>query len=117
MKLIYFSLILTAISLLIGSIMLLNLVPRILTIGTLAIVAFLIISLFTINKYAVLKYILLILAILAIIISSSSKAHIQAFREFGQSLYITTLDILMILGFYVGPILYIVALFRDNLKK
>ncbi|MEM0011793.1 MAG: hypothetical protein QXY87_02550 [Saccharolobus sp.] len=117
MKLIYFSLILTAVSLLVGSIMLLNFVPRIFTVGTLVIVVFLITSLFLINKYRFLKYILFILAILAIIISSSSGAHIQAFREFGQSLYITVLDVLMILGFYVGPILYIIALLRDNLKR
>ncbi len=97
--------------------MLFNTVPRIFTIGTLAIVMFLIASLFLINKYNFLTYILFVLAILAIIISSSSGAHVQAFREFGESLYITALDILMILGFYVGPILYIVAFLKDNLKR
>ncbi|WP_338599363.1 hypothetical protein V6M85_09800 [Sulfolobus tengchongensis] len=117
MKLMYLSLIISIISLFLGSVLLFNTVPRILISGTLIIVAFLVVSLFLINKYPKVRYVLFFLAILAIVISSFSNAHLQALREFGQSTYITSLDILMILGFYVGPILYIIALLRDNLKR
>ncbi len=117
MKLARYSIILSIISLIFGGILLLGKVPIILSIGTFSIVSLLLVLLILLNKFTITKYILLFLALLAIIASSVSTAHLNALEEIGSSEYITVLDILMILGFYVGPILYILSFIRENLKR
>ncbi|BDC00165.1 hypothetical protein [Saccharolobus caldissimus] len=117
MDLTRFSLILTIISLTLGGFLLLDKVPIFLSIGTFSIVVILIVSLFLIDKITIIKYILLILAILGIIVSSLSNPHIKALEEIGKTLYISTLDVLMVLGFYVGPTLYIISIIKENLKR
>ncbi|MEM3268993.1 MAG: hypothetical protein QXZ61_00880 [Saccharolobus sp.] len=117
MRLINFSLILTIIALTFGGFLLIGKVPLFLSIGTFSVVIILLVSLFIMDRYNVVKYVLFVLAIGAMISSSTSIAHIRALEEIGQSNYITILDILMILGFYVGPILYIVGLVKENFKK
>ncbi|MEM3270816.1 MAG: hypothetical protein QW157_03155, partial [Metallosphaera sp.] len=59
----------------------------------------------------------LVLAVLAIISSTSSQAHLTALSEIGDNLRITLLDVLMILGFYLFPGIYIVVRLKEMLKR
>lgn len=97
----------SAISLFIGGLLLIGKVPSILTLGTMIIVVILVSLSFLITRYKNLIHFGGILGILAIISSATAPAHNEALLNFGKSLYITTLDLLMILGFYVFPIIYI----------
>ncbi|MEM0169287.1 MAG: hypothetical protein QXR57_03830 [Metallosphaera sp.] len=59
----------------------------------------------------------LVLAVLAIISSTSSQAHLTALSEIDDNLRITLLDVLMILGFYLFPGIYIVVRLKEMLKR
>ncbi|MEM1645089.1 MAG: hypothetical protein QXL96_04330 [Ignisphaera sp.] len=112
----------TAISLLIGSILLIGKVPLFLTIGSFIVVGALIVFTFLILRgKATFGYVTLAVMILLIISSSISNAHLAALQSFGSSLYIIVIDILMVLGFYIFPILYIVTFIslklRDRQKR
>ncbi len=108
----------SSISLLIGSILLIGKIPLILTLSTIVVVIFLIYLAYLINnkKKKVLINLGLILGILSIIVSATSPAHDTALREFGNGYYITTLDILMVLGFYGFPLAYIIE-WLTQMKK
>ncbi len=97
----------SAVSLLIGGILLIGKVPNILTIGTMIVVVALILIAFFISKYNNLVHVGGILGILAIISSATAPAHNEALLNFGKSAYISILDILMVLGFYIFPAIYI----------
>lgn len=58
-----------------------------------------------------------ILGILAILSSSLSQAHMQALSQFGSSPRITILDALMVMGFYVFPVVYIVFWVRGRASR
>ena len=113
----YIPLIGSAISLGIGGILLLHVVPFLISLGTLVAILLLLLSALLIAKnYKVGEYLGLILSILAILASATSSVHDEALLKFGTSLYISILDILMVLGFYLFPVLYI-ALFAKKLKR
>ncbi|BDC18174.1 hypothetical protein [Acidianus sp. HS-5] len=97
----------SAVSLFIGGILLIGKVPSILTVGTMTVVVILIALTFLISKYKILVHLGGILGILAIISSATAPAHNEALLNFGKSAYITVLDILMVLGFYIFPTIYI----------
>lgn len=88
--------------------MLLDRVPTILSISTFIVVVILLALAFFIYKgYSIAIHIGGVLGILAIISSATARSHNTALLEFGTSTYITILDILMILGFYLFPAIYI----------
>ncbi|QIW25102.1 hypothetical protein EWF20_13795 [Sulfolobus sp. S-194] len=107
----------SAIVLSIGGILLINKVPLIISLGTLiAVLLFLISFLLIYKEYKAGYYLGLVLSILAILSSVTSTTHDKALLAFGSSLYISILDILMLLGFYLFPVLYII-LFAKKLKR
>uniref|UniRef100_A0A2U9IKP6 Uncharacterized protein n=1 Tax=Acidianus sulfidivorans JP7 TaxID=619593 RepID=A0A2U9IKP6_9CREN len=108
----------SAVSLIIGGILLIHHVPDILTISTFIVVIILFILSFLILKgFKSAIHIGGILGILAIISSSASSAHLTALSQFGSSIYISVLDILMILGFYLFPIIYLYFWVTKLIKK
>ncbi|ARM75070.1 hypothetical protein [Acidianus manzaensis] len=111
-------LILSSISLVLGGILLIGHVPYILTISTFVVVVILISLSFLILKgYKIAIHIGGLLGILAILSSSLSEAHLQALLQFGSSAYISILDILMILGFYLFPIIYLYFWISQFIRK
>jgi len=108
----------SAISLLIGSILLIGRVPIVLTIGSIIVVIILSLSAALILKgYKSPRVVVLVIMLLLIISSTASPAHLSSLALFGSSIYITVLDTLMILGFYVFPILYIIDFLYSSLRK
>jgi len=113
----YIPLIGSAISLGIGGILLLHVVPFFISLGTLVAILLFLFSAFLVSKnYKTGEYLGLLLSVLAILASATSTTHDNSLLKFGTSLYISVLDVLMVLGFYIFPILYIV-LFAKKLKR
>ncbi|MBB5253883.1 hypothetical protein [Sulfurisphaera ohwakuensis] len=107
----------SAIALSLGGILLINKVPFIISLGTLiAVLLFLTSSLLIYKEHKSGYYLGLVLSILSILASATSTTHDRALLAFGSSLYISILDILMLLGFYFFPVLYII-LFAKKLKR
>ncbi|BFH72718.1 hypothetical protein SJAV_06620 [Sulfurisphaera javensis] len=107
----------SAISLGIGGILLFSIVPFILSIGTIIAVSLFLISAYLIYKDVKIGYYLgFVLSLLAIISSATSTTHDKALLSFGSSFFISILNILMILGFYIFPLTYII-LFAKKLKR
>ena len=86
-----------------------KLVPQSLTVATgVAVILVALTSIFVMRgrKWAV--HLGALLGLLAILISSSSNAHRTALTQIGTNPTITSLDVLMIGGFYVFPAIYII---------
>nr|MCL7343648.1 hypothetical protein [Candidatus Aramenus sulfurataquae] len=100
----------SSIALALGGVLLFGKVPLLLTAGTLVVVVVLFLLAIAIEKSKDKRLIKagVILALLSIITSSISSAHQEALAQFGKNAYLTELDVLMILGFYVFPLAYIV---------
>jgi hypothetical protein len=108
-SLLFYSLILSAILLLLGSIMLINRVPYILTLSSFILSFILIItSYFIYNRNIIAEFIGLFLSIILIISSSISQAHIKALLDINLYNFSNfLLVIIMVFAFYVFPIIYI----------
>ncbi|MBW9141896.1 MAG: hypothetical protein K1T65_09500 [Candidatus Aramenus sp.] len=100
----------SSMALALGGVLLFGKVPLLLTAGTLVVVVVLFLLAIAIEKSKDKRLIRagVILALLSIITSSISSAHREALAQFGKNAYLTELDVLMILGFYVFPLAYIV---------
>ncbi|MEB2792531.1 MAG: hypothetical protein LRS41_00535 [Caldisphaeraceae archaeon] len=106
------------VSLAIGGVLLYGLVPITLTFLTYIAVAILAVVAYLIEKgYAKAVKVGAILAIISIIISASSPAHDKALLMFGSNKMITILDVLMVLGFYAFPAIYLFAFLINGIKK
>ena len=98
----------SAFSLTIGGALLWNKVPFLISLGTMiAIFVLLLLLLLSSNRYVAL--ISAMIAGLEMFASATSSAHANALSEFGSSAFISTLDILMILGFYLFPLIIIIG--------
>ncbi|MCG3108349.1 hypothetical protein L3N51_00630 [Metallosphaera sp. J1] len=108
----------SAICLSIGGYLLLGVVPSILTAMTYVVVIVLLALSYLVEKGIAWALNLgFILGILAILSSSLSQAHMQALSQFGSSPRITILDALMVMGFYVFPVVYIVFWVRGRASR
>ncbi|AHC51536.1 hypothetical protein SUSAZ_05970 [Sulfolobus acidocaldarius SUSAZ] len=99
----------SGLSLLIGGYLLYKIVPVFLSIATftLVVVLFIMSYLVRVSRFAI--NVGFVIAILGILVSSFSPAHDRALIQlFDGSMYLVSVDILMILGFYLFPILYII---------
>lgn len=111
-------LILSGFCLTIGGILLIGKIPYLLTISTFIVVLVLVtLAIMIIRGYTFSIHLGAILGIMAIISSATSTAHNIALLKFGSSLYITTLDILMVLGFYLFPAIYIFIWISQYVRK
>ncbi|MCE4608638.1 MAG: hypothetical protein F7B61_06765 [Caldisphaeraceae archaeon] len=118
MKTYTLSIIGSIVSLAIGGVLLYGLVPITLTFLTYIAVAILAVVAYFIEKgYAKAVKVGAILAIISIIISASSPAHDKALLMFGSNKMITILDVLMVLGFYAFPAIYLFAFLINGIKK
>lgn len=107
----------SAICLGIGGILLFHVVPLLISLGTLVAVIVLLLTSVAIAKgFKTGEYVGLAVSILAILGSASSTTHDNSLLKFGTSLFISVLDVLMVLGFYIFPVLYII-LFAKKLKR
>ncbi|BCU69401.1 hypothetical protein [Stygiolobus caldivivus] len=114
----YYPLIFSAITIGLGTILLLNRVPIIITLGSVLDITLLLISSYFIYKN--IKYSSLfglIISVLQILGNSTDPTHLRALSEFGTTLYLSTLDVLMILSFYAFPLLYILLFSLQKLNK
>ena len=100
----------SAFTLSIGGILLLGIVPLFLTVGT-YVEAFLLLLCFAFyNKrpFRLLSHFLNVLLLATLF----DPAHIKAYAEFGQGVWVTVLDILSFLAFGVFPTLYFISLVK-----
>ncbi len=109
----------SSINLAIGGVLLYSFVPIMLMFLTYIAVAILAVVAYLIEKkgYAKVVKVGAILAIISIIISASSPAHDKALLMFGSNKMITILDVLMVLGFYAFPAIYLFAFLINGIKK
>ncbi len=92
----------------IGGILLLRVVPPLISAGTGIAIAVLI-SLFLLAQRRYVPLISVLIGGLEIATSALSGAHEEALAEFGSSYFISALDVLMILGFYIFPSLTVIG--------
>ncbi|WP_252896784.1 hypothetical protein [Metallosphaera hakonensis] len=108
----------SAVSLALGGALLLNLVPSFLTVSTYMVTLVLISLAYLIERGVTWAInVGVILGILAILASTLSGAHIVALEEFGTNPRITSLDVLMLLGFYVFPGSYVILWTKEALTR
>jgi len=118
MKIYTLSIIGSIVSLAIGGVLLYGLVPITLTFSTYIAVAILAVVAYFIEKgYANAVKVGAILAVISIIISASSPAHDKALLLFGSNNMITVLDVLMVLGFYAFPTIYLSTFLVNSIKR
>lgn len=102
----------------IGGLLLIHTVPLILSIGTLiAIILFLFTSYLIYKGKKIGFYLGFLFSLTSILSSIVSYAHDKALLEFGSSIFISILDILMILGFYFFPFLYIILFAKELIRS
>ncbi|QKR00452.1 hypothetical protein GWK48_08770 [Metallosphaera tengchongensis] len=107
----------SSICLIIGGYELLGTVPLLLTVLTYSTTVVLIALAFFIERGNQLAIkIGVVLGILAIGSSTASSAHLEALSQFGSDVKISVLDLLMVMGFYVFPGLYILT-WLYNLRR
>ncbi|MDT7875304.1 MAG: hypothetical protein RQ872_01120 [Sulfolobaceae archaeon] len=105
----YLPLIGSAISIVIGSILLIGKVPVILTIGSGVSSTILFLIAYLISRgYKMAEYLGLLLTFLEIVSTSLTPAHINSILEFGSSVYVSVIDVFTVLAFYLFPIIYII---------
>ncbi|BBG24719.1 hypothetical protein [Sulfuracidifex tepidarius] len=98
----------SAVALAMGGLLLFRVVPPLVTGGTVVALAVLI-SLFMLASRKHIPLISTLIGGLEIVTSAISGAHDRALAEFGSSSFISAVDILMVLGFYIFPLLTVIG--------
>ena len=114
----YYPLIGSIITITLGAILLYSHVPLIITIGSMIDIG--ILSLTTYLLYKGVKYaetLGLAISLLQIVGNSLDPVHMKALLSFGSSIYISVLDVLMILSFYAFPLLYILLFINSRIRR
>lgn len=104
----YFPIMASDVTIILGTILLLNKVPFLITVGSIIDIVLLTIAAYLIYKGIKYSDVLgFVLSIIQILGNSTDPVHLRALNEFGTTLYLSILDILMVLSFYVFPLTYI----------